>query len=195
MFLPITSYIKKKHKHSWFNIKIREKYYILYRCTKYCTSIIIFLILFFYKHIYIKKQKIKLDIDNIFELPLYENNIVFSNYSTEIKPIALYYPDFIIFNQYFNNILKYENASIEEVILKQVDLARNHGIFGFIINYVFNYNSNIYNNVLNAFHYNNKINFPFSLNWKNDNFKSLNHINIELTKFIKFIKKYLMSKN
>ena len=153
------------------------------------------MILFFYKHIYIKKQKIKLEIDNIFELPLYENNIVFSNYSTEIKPIALYYPDFIIFNQYFNNISKNENFSIEEFILKQVDLARNHGIFGFIINYVFNCNSNIYDNVLNAFHYNNKINFPFSLNWKNDNFKSLNHINIELIKFLKFIKKYLISKN
>ena len=153
------------------------------------------MILFFYKHIYIKKQKIKLEIDNIFELPLYENNIVFSNYSTEIKPIALYYPDFIIFNQYFNNISKIENFSIEEFILKQVDLARNHGIFGFIINYVFNCNSNIYDNVLNAFHYNNKINFPFSLNWINYNFKSLNHINIELIKFLKFIKKYLISKN
>jgi hypothetical protein len=91
--------------------------------------------------------------------------------------------------------LKNENASIEEVILKQVDLARNHGIFGFIVNYVFNYNSNIYDNVLNLFYCSKKINFPFSLNWKNDNFKSLNYINIELTKFIKFIKKYFMSKN
>ena len=187
MFLSIISYINKKHKYNWDDIKNREKYYILYIFIKYCSFSIIFLTLFFYRQIFIKKQKIKLDIDNIFELPLYENNIVFSNYSTEIKPIALYYPDFVIFN--------HKNISIDEVILKQVDLARNHGIFGFIINYVFNYNSKIYDNVLNAFLNNNKINFPFSLNWNNDNFKSLNYINIELTNFIKFIKKYLISKN
>ena len=149
--------------------------------------------LFFYRHLYIKKQKIKLDIDNIFELSLYENNTVFSNYSTEIKPIALYYPDFA--NQYTNNILKHKKVSIDEVIIKQVDLARSHGIFGFIINYVFNCNSKIYDNVLNAFLNNRKINFPFSLNWKNDNFKSLKNINIELANFIKFIKNYLISKN
>jgi hypothetical protein len=91
--------------------------------------------------------------------------------------------------------VKNENESIDEIILKQVDLARNHGIYGFIINYVFSYNENIYDNVLNIFLNNNKTDFPFLLNWKNDNFKVFNHINIKLINFIKTIKKYLISKN
>jgi hypothetical protein len=194
--ISIIRFLKKQNEYRCYNIKINEKYNILYIFVKYCASIIIFFNLFFYKHIFIKKIKIKLDIDNIFEIPLYENDIIFSNYSTEIKPIALYYPDFIGFNQYFiSNIVKNENESLDEIILKQVDLARNHGIYGFAINYVFSYNENIYDNVLNIFLNNNKMYFPFLLNWKNDNFKVFNHINLELINFIKTIKKYLISKN
>ena len=58
-----------------------------------------------------------------------------------------------------DDLLPSASGEMEEVILKQVDLARNHGIFGFIVNYVFNYNSKIYDNVLNLFHCNDKMKF------------------------------------
>ena len=142
-----------------------------------------------------KKEKIKLDINKIFEISLFEKNLFFSNYSTKIRPIALYYPNLINCNHYFNNILEIENSSIEEFIIKQINLARNHGIYGFAINYIFSYDEKIYDNVLDIFLNNNKINFPFLLNWENDNFKLLNNINKELINFIKTIKKYLISNN
>ena len=99
----------------------------------------------------------------------------------------------INFNQYFKKISKIENSSIDEIIIKQVDLAKNHGIYGFAINYIFGYKDKIYENVLNIFLNNKIINFPFLLNWKNENFKFLNNLNIELSNFMKNIKKYLIS--
>ena len=194
MIFEIINYFKRKNKFNWYDMKVNKKYYIINIFTKYYFLLIIFFTLIFYKHIYTKNQKIKLDIDNLFELSLYENNIIFSNYSTELKPIALYYPELINFT-YFNNILKFVNISIDEVISKQVDLARNHGIYGFAINYVYSYDEKIYNNVFNIFLNNKKINFPFLLNWKNDNFNLLNNIDLELINFIKNIKKFLISKN
>ena len=160
---------------------------------KYCASIFFLLFYLFYKFIYIKKEKIKIDIDNIFKMPLYENNIIFPTYSTKLKPIALYYPDLINYNHYFFNLSKIENETVEEVILKQVNLARNHGIYGFAINYIFNYTEKIYDNILNIFLNINKINFPFLINWKNDNFILINNRSKELVNFIKTIKKYLIS--
>ena len=144
MIFEIINYFKRKNKFNWYDMKVNKKYYIINIFTKYYFLLIIFFTLIFYKHIYTKNQKIKLDIDNLFELSLYENNIIFSNYSTELKPIALYYPELINFT-YFNNILKFVNISIDEVISKQVDLARNHGIYGFAINYVYSYDEKIYN--------------------------------------------------
>ena len=194
MFLSLFRYFNKKIYYNWYNSIIKEKYYIINILGKYIASLIIFFTLFFYKYIYIKKEKIIIEIDNIFEMSLYENNINFSNYSTTIKPLTLYYPDLIYFNQSIINILKNENEFIAQIILKQVNLARNHGIYGFAINYVFSYNEKIYDNVLNIFSENNKVNFPFLLNWKNDNFKLLNNINKELINFIKNIKNYLISR-
>ena len=161
---------------------------------KYCASIFLLFYLF-HKFIYIKKEKIKIDIENIFKMPLYENNIIFQNYSTKLKPIALYYPDLINYNHYFFNLSKNENETVEEVILKQVNLARNHGIYGFAINYIFSYEEKIYDIILNIFLNINKINFPFLINWKNDNFILINNRSKELVNFIKTIKKYLISGN
>ena len=162
---------------------------------KYCASIFFLLFYLFHKFIYIKKEKIKIDIDNIFKMPFYENNIIFQNYSTKLKPIALYYPDLINYNHNFFNVSKIENETVEEIILKQVNLARNHGIYGFAINYIFSYDEKIYDNILNIFLSINKINFPFIINWKNDNFILINNRSKELVNFIKTMKKYLISEN
>ena len=160
---------------------------------KYCISIFFLFFDLFYKLVNIKIEKTKIDIDNIFKMPLYENNIIFPNYSIKLKPIALYYPDLINYNHYFFNLLKIENETVEEVILKQVNLARNHGIYGFAINYIFIHSESIYDNILNIFLKNNTINFPFLINWKNDNFILINNKSEELVNFIKTIKKYLIS--
>ena len=60
-----------------------------------------FFILFSY-NFNIKKSDINLDLDNEFP-PIYEENINFSNYTSNIKPIALYYPEFNNFNFNYTN--------------------------------------------------------------------------------------------
>ena len=62
MLLKIISNFKIKNKYVWYGDDIRENNYIINIFIKYCAAIIIFLILIFFKHIYIKNQKIKLDL-------------------------------------------------------------------------------------------------------------------------------------
>lgn len=118
----------------------------------------------------------------------YEKNINYSNHSTILKPIALYYPEFININiNYFNinsinvsdyktNInqsnIYYENQNKLEKFKAQTELARNHGIYGFAIYFVYEFNST-YLEELNFFLNNKEIRFPFFLIWKNNNFNNL----------------------
>jgi len=186
----------------WYESKIiKEKYLIINIIIKYLIFIIIYLILFYYKYIYINiKEIIKVEIDNKFEISLYENNLNFSNYLTDIKPIAIYYPEFNnikYFNNYYYNLLKNKDNKISEIILKQIDLAKSHGLYGFGIIYVFGNTQNIYNSVVDFFSNNKIINFHFLLIWKNDNFGNylFDILENKLNNFIKNIKKYLVSKN
>ena len=50
--------------------------------------------LFHIRNIYIIHNGINIEIDNIINISIYENNMNFSNYYTEIKAIALYLPSF-----------------------------------------------------------------------------------------------------
>lgn len=79
--------------------------------------------------------------------------------------------------------------SLTEVILKQTNLAKRHGIYGFAIFYY--YNNNKYNEIYDIFLYN--INFNFLFIWENNNnnvLEKFDYLNI----FIDNIKKYLLSK-
>ena len=183
----------------WYESKIiKEKYLFINIIIKYLIFIIIYLSLFYYKCLYISiKEIIKVEIDNKFEISLYENNLNFSNYLTDIKPIAIYYPEFNNINNSFYNLLRNNDNKISEIILKQIDLAKSHGLYGFGIIYVFGDTQNIYNNVVDFFLNNKIINFHFLLIWKNDNFVYylFDILENELNNFIKNIKKYLVSEN
>ena len=129
-----------------------------------------FFILFSY-NFNIKKSDINLDLDNEFP-PIYEENINFSNYTSNIKPIALYYPEFNNFNfNYTNKTNINTNQNSITKLKNQIELAKNHGIYGFAIHFIFDFN-NKYLDDINIF-LEKEIDFPFFLIWKNNNFNNL----------------------
>ena len=109
------------------------------------TFLFIFIkIIFFFEFLsYIKDNQI-IKNDNLINESLYQTNQNFTNSNPNYKIIAIYYPDFNI--NKFNN--KETNQIINNSILieKQIELAKNHGLFGFGIMY--NY-LNSYRNIIN----------------------------------------------
>ena len=189
----IKKIINQNIEFIWYESElIKQKFNLSIIFVKF--YVIIFIILIFNKNLIpdIRNKK-KVEIDNNFDISLYENNLNFSNYSTEIKPIALYFSEYNNFNQNFiNNSQTIINNY--EIILKQINLAKEHGIYGFAIYYNFGSIQEERNNIFSFFLENEDINFKFLLIWKNDNFENLNSSNIKiiLNKFIKTIKKYLI---
>jgi hypothetical protein len=106
---------------------------------KYVAMFIIFSNIIFNEYFLINiNQKLAIEIDNEFKENLYEADISFNNYQTNLKPIAFYYPEYnnISFMKYFNkneNTYPNNNDEIELLIKVQTKLAKNHGIFGFAI--------------------------------------------------------------
>lgn len=154
----------------------------------------------------------------------YENNIDFSNYSTDIKAIAIYLPNYTFFysNKNYNPMIllknvtpKYKghhqprilhknyinNNNLRLLIKKQIKLAKSHGIFGFAIYYYWFSGKNMFDKPLTKI-YKNKQNFHYMLIWKNE--KVINKCNETIfdencedndsEKFIKDIKRYLIDK-
>ena len=73
-------------------------------------KIFFFFVLLSFKKLIISNNHIIVEIDNKINETLYEDDIDFSQYSTKIKVIAIYYPQFI----YFNNNYIYNNKKINE---------------------------------------------------------------------------------
>ena len=139
-----------------------------------------------------------IEIDN--EIQLYEKNINYSNFETDIKTIALYLPQFhatkendewwgIGFTEWHNvrkakpiynkhhqpripgdNIqyLGYYDLTDLEVIKKQVELAKSHGIYGFGIYYYWFSGKRLLEKPLDLFLNNKDIDFKFLLIWANE---------------------------
>ena len=159
-----------------------------------------FLFIFFiYNIISPENNIIIINSDN--QMPEYENNINYSSFKSDIKPIALYLPLFYKNNQTnlsingqyigWTNIMKrkslfkghhqprmpgdninyldYYNSFNITVIKKQVELAKNHGIYGFAIYYYWFCGKKILEKPLDLYSSNKDINFPFLLIWVNNN--------------------------
>jgi len=190
---------KKTNNFNWYNLGIiKENYYIIYIFIKYIFFLFIYLFLFSYKYIYINiKEKIKVEIDNILEVSSYEKDINFSNYLSEIKPIAIYHSEFININNLPINIQKNENMQINDIFKEQINLAKSHGIFGFAIYYIFENSKEEQYKIFDFFLEKKSINFSFLIIWNNTNFDKnlLNSLEEELNKFIKNIKEYLICSN
>ena len=162
------------------------------------------------------KGRTYIDIDNLYYL--YEKNIDFSNFTTDIKTIAFYSPEFF-YKENLNNqsyILnaksKYKGhnqprkplddesyllngtSSYLEIIQKQVKLAKSHGIYGFAIYYYWSIDKIFFEKPLKIILENKNIDFPFFLVWKNKNYSNNNIFNmtLESNKFIDDIKLYII---
>ena len=159
-------------------------------------TFIILLFLIHFKNIYIYNEKNIINIDNNIKEVLFENDSDFSEYKTNLKIIAIYYPqnlkkDFNYFNRNKFEINNNKNLLINEykpirkpykyfylgkennipqLIKEQIKLAKNHGIFGFGIIYYWLSAKTFDNEQINLFLDGNDINFPFFLVWKNDEY-------------------------
>ena len=212
---------------NFYYSKRKNKYYIF-------ILIIFIFIKIKYKIDDIEKQKIYIDTDNL--ISEYENNIDFSKFSTDIKVIALYLPQFHTikendkwwgkgFTEWVNvkksiplykghhqpripgdkkDYLGYYELINPNVIKKQVELAKSHGIYGFGIYYYWFSGKRLLEKPLDIFLNNKDIKFPFLLIWANENWtKKWDGKDDEILikqeykekdpeKFIKDIKKYLI---
>jgi len=211
--------------------KIRFNIYLFYNAIKrkspskylFIKSILFYTFASFLAKNYYKKYGNNINLMN------YEKNIDFSNYSTDIKAIAIYLPNFYYINKaYFhfdkdcgtlialkNDTRRYKghfqtrilgrnyinNYKLKIVVMKQIKLAKSHGIYGFAIYYYWFSGKTIFDKQLNII-YKNKKNFHYMLIWKNENIINKNNEIIleekyeknDSEKFIKDIKKYLIDK-
>ena len=163
---------------------------------KYFILIIIYSNIVFHNHIYINiDQNQVVEIDNDFKLAPYENETIYQKKS-KLKPIAIYYPEYnnISYFKYFNKSFDSNNLSsneIELLVKAQVNLAKNHQIYGFIIDYDTSNTIIFTDETMNIFL--KKIHFPFFLLWRNDEIQYNDKTKIKC--FIDNIKKYIFSEN
>ena len=115
-----------------------------------------------------KKTEI-IEIDNIIKEPLYQNDITFFPLVTKYKILAIYFPPYYLLENYsyhkksYHEIIKdkYDDNLNKSLIVKQVKLAKNHGIFGFGIVQNLAYNIKVNKEIFNLFLYDSEIKFPF----------------------------------
>ena len=190
--------------------------------------IIISVFAFFFRNIYINNCGLKIDINNLIGNLVYENNIDYSKYTTDIKPIALYFPNFYpikINNKSFSGWESIKNAkslygghkqprkpfykgsdfdfdyydlTMTDVIKKQVELAKSHGIYGFGIFYYWFSGKKVFEKPLDIIFKNKNIDFHFFIIWRNKDLKINDEIIIKQEydnnfseQFFDDIKKYL----
>jgi len=157
-----------------------------------------------------------INIDNLINETLYQDNQDFSKFSTNYKIISIYYPqNFTNFTGTKLFVGKKTSKSIiqgdeeynsrKSLIIEQIKLAKNHGIFGFGIVYNIMNNQKFNEEILNLFSSDNMNNFPFFIiinindKYEGENQNLLNQ-NItcekkDLISFVDNIKKYLISAN
>ena len=117
-------------------------------------------------------------LNNNLKLPYHENNINFSEYSTTIKPIALYTPKIKLMNSFeglSRNLTESGNETDngdksikKENIESEIELAKSHGIYGFGIYYYSFSSLEVYNDPLDIIFDNKNIDFHYLLIWKNE---------------------------
>lgn len=169
--------------------------------------ILIFAFLFF-----VNRQKLII-IDNLISESFYQEDRDFSEFDTNLKVLAIYYPqNYITMIDYIDKKIiksqmnKKDDYNIHELLtLNQVKLAKKHGIFGFGIVYNLINHTKFNVEILDLFLYEKMKNFPFFIiidNIDNIYYQNLNSliqnstlIEKRLTIFIDGIKKYLISQN
>lgn len=191
---------------------IAAKFKLLIFLINFFVLFIIYYKLLSFESLILKKnEKIKknfnfdtkiIEIDNQIKENYFEDNIDFSQYSTKIKAIAIYFPNVFttkflekiimeskmnnegnkIIKKYYldnykigeyqcknkikrnnfdKNILKSYDFQEYNLITKQINLAKSHGIYGFAF-YIYFFSSKIFFDIfINTFLLNNKIDFKY----------------------------------
>ena len=157
-------------------------------------------IIFFISLLIINFTKI-IKIDNLNSEVKYEDDFDFSQYKTKYKFLAIFYTqNYINKNENEKNleflISPEETGEINncrKLIKKQVELAKNHGIFGFGIVYNLIKENKFNERIINLFLKDNMNNFPFFIIF-NNSYELLNGNNFFYFTVEK-IKKYIFSEN
>ena len=164
---------------------------------KYAAIFIIYSYTIFLEYILINiKEKKLIEIDNEMKLNLFEEETIFIKPQTKLKPIAFYYPEYnnISFIKYFkiNETLEIMHTSnITRLIKAQIQLAKNHGIYGFAIFFNLFKLLDYSGETINIF-FNNKC-FPFFLVWRNEDIENIDSDIIKI--LFNNITKFLISDN
>ena len=195
-------------------------------CFHFLLKIIFISLISFFNNINLFNHIQIVDLDNdINDKSFYESDIEFKNIKNEIKIFSIYYPEYafikISSNYYKNSSEIYINhnndriqneikkSRLEELnylVIEQVELAKNHGLYGFGIIYYLNERLEIFDEILKIFIEQKKHNFPFFLIIKNYNFSKIKHngnnlliqSNSEENKLktiLNHLKRYIMSNN
>ena len=138
-------------------------------------------------------------IDNLIKESLYQDDQDFSKFSIKYKILALYYLQNVIKTIYLDNTKKTkffskknEEININKSLIKeQVNLAKNHGIYGFGIIYDIMNGIKLNEEILNLFSSEKMENFPFFLLFNYNESYNME----DLTIFINGTIKYLISEN
>ena len=220
---------RKNHYHSInqiFNSKINI-FIFIFKIIIICINCLNFTYSFNFK---LYKNKSFIEIDNKINITFFEKNFNFSDYYTNIKIIAMYVPNFYSYELLVNNEFNYlkllenrlprykdnhqtrtlgnknylinYNLANTQVIKKQIELAKSHGIFGFAIFFYWFCGKTIFDRPLNIIYEEDKIQFNYMIIWKNE--KVVNENNEILLEekyntkfsgqFIEDIKRYLFDK-
>ena len=129
--------------------------------------IISFSLIFFTRNLFLYFSQEEIEINNRMQFTK-EEDIDFSGYSTTIKPIAIYLPE-------TNSINDTNKNYIFEKIKSHINLAKNHGIFGFAFYYFLSDNNyNYFNEFLDLYIEEESLDTPFLLIINNENNDVLN---------------------
>ena len=136
------------------------------------------------------KQKINIDNPMVF---YYEDNIDFFDYSTTIKPIAIYNSNENLKN--YNLNIYGSNINNSLIALKKleedINFAKSHGIYGFAFYYIFlNENNSYYDNLKIILH-NKHLKIHFLLIFENSGVP-INDKDFNISKIFINIKKYVL---
>ena len=182
-------------EHEIINIPYKKLIISKMKITRIKKLIIIFSVIFFiinFIRLFIKKEII---LDNKMKLT-YENDTSFLEYSTKIKSIVLYNPkSYAINNSLINKKGKLITYDINSRKLReQINLAKNHGIYGFGFYYFWPYDNKASNSPLDIIINNDDIDLNFLLIWEPnliDNEDNKDN-NFNVTKFFDDIKRYVI---
>ena len=167
--------------------------------------IIISSLIFFCRNYFILFSKKAINIDNKLNMTK-EDNIDFSKYSTNVKSIAFYYPKIHIINEKYENEKKFlNNKNTVNKLKEEINLAKNHGIYGFGFYYFWSSDLRVFNEPLDIIISNKELNIKFILIWQNNDFfgitnnlpKKQRNENAFLTDIKKYIidERYIKFKN